>query len=294
MATQSRPVIVRRAADVRATVSEWRAASNQVALVPTMGALHAGHLALAEAARAAADRVVVTIFVNPKQFGEGEDFTAYPRDETADLDKLAAAGTDVVYIPPVDEVFPDGFSTQVIVGGLTDVLDGVHRPGHFEGVATVVSKLFLQTQADKAYFGEKDYQQLQVIRRMAHDLDIPIEVVGVPTVREADGLALSSRNAYLTAEQRAVAPVLYRTLCAVARAVVDDVESGSEAAAWGAESLQAAGFESVDYVAVCDAATLVPIERPDRPGRVLGAGHLGRARLIDNVALRRHETEEHV
>jgi len=277
--------VVRTVSDLRAAVADWRAAGARVGLVPTMGALHEGHLALVHAAVAAADKVVATIFVNPTQFGEGEDFAAYPRDEADDLAMLAGAGADLTFIPAVDEVYPDGFATTVSIAGLTDGLCGVFRPGHFDGVATVVAKLLIQAGADIAFFGEKDYQQLQVIRRMARDLDIPVEIAGVATVREADGLALSSRNAYLTAEQRRIALVLHETLAAIAADVAGGVKSGSAAAEWGCEQLTAAGFDRVDYVAVCDAETLAPVETAQRPARVLAAAWLGRARLIDNLAI---------
>ena len=277
--------VVRTVSDLRAAVADWRAAGARVGLVPTMGALHEGHLALVHAAVAAADKVVATIFVNPTQFGEGEDFAAYPRDEADDLAMLAGAGADLTFIPAVDEVYPDGFATTVSIAGLTDGLCGVFRPGHFDGVATVVAKLLIQAGADIAFFGEKDYQQLQVIRRMARDLDIPVEIAGVATVREADGLALSSRNAYLTAEQRRIALVLHETLAAIAADVAGGVKSGSTAAEWGCEQLTAAGFDRVDYVAVCDAETLAPVETVQRPARVLAAAWLGRARLIDNLAI---------
>ena len=279
------PAVVRTVADLRAAIAGWRAAGARVGLVPTMGALHEGHLALVHAAVAAADKVAATIFVNPAQFGEGEDFAAYPRDEADDLAKLAAAGADLTFIPAIDEVYPDGFATTVSVAGLTDGLCGVFRPGHFEGVATVVAKLLIQAGADIAFFGEKDYQQLQVIRRLARDLDIPVEIAGVPTVREADGLALSSRNAYLSPEQRRIAPVLHRTLAAIAVDVGGGVRTGSAAAQWGRDQLTAAGFDPVDYVAICDARTLAPVETADRPARVLAAAWLGRARLIDNLAV---------
>jgi pantoate--beta-alanine ligase len=279
------PPVVRTVADLRAAVAGWRAAGARVGLVPTMGALHEGHMALVHAAVAAADKVAAMIFVNPTQFGEGEDFAAYPRDEAGDLAKLAAAGADLTFIPAVDEVYPDGFATTVTVAGLTDGLCGVFRPGHFEGVATVVAKLLNQAGADVAFFGEKDYQQLQVIRRLARDLDIPVEIAGVATVRETDGLALSSRNAYLTPEQRRIAPVLQQTLRAIAADFGAGVRNGSVAAEWGRGQLAAAGFDPIDYVAVCDAETLAPIETADRPARVFAAAWLGRARLIDNVAV---------
>ena len=194
--------IARSVGELRQRVSAWRAAGERIGLAPTMGALHAGHLALVAAAQARCRRTVVSIFVNPRQFGPREDFSTYPRPEAADLEKLAAAAADLVFIPAVAEMYPDGFATTISVGGPSEGLCGAQRPGHFDGVATVVAKLLIQVAPDAAFFGEKDYQQLLVVRRMARDLDLPVEIVGVPTVREADGLALSSRNVYLSAEER--------------------------------------------------------------------------------------------
>ena len=192
--------ILRNRSELRALTSDWHRKGDVTGLVPTMGALHQGHLSLAEAAKADCDRVIVTIFVNPKQFNNPDDLAKYPRTENEDAEKLAPYGVDAIYVPEPEEIYPDGFSTTVIVSGLTDVMEGPFRPGHFDGVATVVAKLFLQTQADRAYFGEKDYQQLMLVRRMARDLDIPIEVIGCPTVREPSGLAMSSRNQLLSPE----------------------------------------------------------------------------------------------
>src|SRR3984893_1515204 len=200
--------IVRTIADLRSHIARRRKSGARIGLVPTMGALHEGHLALVRAARAECDRGVATIFVNPKQFAPNEDLAAYPRREAADLDMLRVAGVSLVFMPAVAEIYPPGFATTVRVAGLTDCLCGAHRAGHFDGVATVVSKLLLQSLPDTAYFGEKDYQQLLVVRRLARDLDIPVQIAGVPTVREADGLALSSRNAYLSPGERRIAPGL--------------------------------------------------------------------------------------
>src|SRR5436190_22717827 len=208
--------IVRTIAELRSLIARWRHAGELVGLVPTMGALHAGHLALVRAAQADCDRVVATIFVNPKQFAPGEDLASYPRREAADLTMLRSAGVALVFMPSVSEIYPPGFATTVRVAGLTDCLCGAHRPGHFDGVATVVTKLLLQSLPDAAYFGEKDFQQLLVVRRLARDLDIPVRIKGVPTVREADGLALSSRNAYLSQEERRTAPNLARVLRRIA------------------------------------------------------------------------------
>lgn len=273
---------IRTIAALRDAISGFRRAGEQVALVPTMGALHAGHMALVDAARRAAPRVVVSIFVNPAQFGPGEDFERYPRHEQRDSRMLSQAGVDILWMPPVDEIYPSGFATNVSVAGVSEGLDGAHRPGHFDGVATVVAKLFNQVRPDVALFGEKDFQQLAVIRRMAADLDMGVEVLGVPTQREDDGLALSSRNAYLADEDRATAVALPRALGVAERAIVrgDDPEA---ALAQARESLTAAGFD-VDYVALVDAETL-GAPRADAPRRLLAAASLHGTRLIDNVAV---------
>jgi len=272
--------IARSLDDLRHTVAAWRAAHEPVALVPTMGALHAGHLALVCAARSPRARIIVSIFVNPKQFGPNEDFAAYPRDEAKDLAALREASIDLAYLPPVEAIYPPGFATTVGVVRLTEGLCGAHRPRHFDGVATVVAKLLLQALPDRAYFGEKDYQQLMVIKQMARDLDIPVEIAGVPIVRESDGLALSSRNVYLSTEERRVAPLLYRTLSEVAEAGAPDA-----AIARGRAALDGAGL-AVEYLELRDAATLAPVAgRPEQPARLLAAVHLGRTRLIDNVAV---------
>ena len=278
---------VRTVAALRERVAAWREADETVALVPTMGALHEGHLSLVALGRARCRRTVVSLFVNPTQFGPHEDLSAYPRDEAGDAAKLAEAGADLLYAPSVSEMYPEGFATQVTVRGLTDHLCGPHRPGHFEGVATVVSKLLLQGLPDTAVFGEKDWQQLQVIRRLARDLDIPVEIVGAPTVREPDGLAMSSRNAYLSPVERAVAATLPRVLSEVARAVATG-EPCRAAEEKGLRTLLEAGFSSVDYVTVADAEALRPIERVGaRPARAFAAARLGRTRLIDNVPIQR-------
>src|SRR3954468_11144655 len=205
-------VVARSVAALRDAVRDWRAEGSRVGLVPTMGALHAGHLALVAAARVQCERVVASLFVNPKQFGPREDFAAYPRDEAADFAAFARGEVDLVFAPPVEEMYPEGFATTVHIAGVTEELEGGHRAGHFDGVATVVGKLLLQCLPDAAYFGEKDYQQLTVVRRLARDLDIPVRIEGVPTIREPDGLALSSRNVYLSPAERQAAPLLYRVL----------------------------------------------------------------------------------
>jgi len=272
---------VRRIEALRALMRRYRDSGDTVALVPTMGALHEGHLALVRAGRALCRRTVATIFVNPTQFGPQEDFQRYPRDEPGDLAKLAGAGVDAAFIPPVEEMYPSGFTTSVTVAGLSEELEGAFRSGHFTGVATVVAKLLLQALPDAAVFGEKDYQQLRIISRLAHDLDIPVRIVGVPTVREPDGLALSSRNQYLSAEERRAAPLLHRVLARIARQVAAGAEPGALLAEGRAE-LERAGFGPVQYLEIRDADTLKPVSRPDRPARVLAAAYLGQTRLIDN------------
>jgi pantoate--beta-alanine ligase len=274
--------VVRTVAELRALVRGWRAAGETVGLVPTMGALHEGHLTLVRAALAACDRAVATIFVNPTQFGPNEDYAAYPRGEARDLAMLEEAGADALFAPPVEEMYPPGFATAVRVeGSLTAHLCGPWRPGHFEGVATVVAKLLLQAGPDRAFFGEKDFQQLQVIRRMARDLDVPVAIEGVPTVREADGLALSSRNAYMTeAERRRAA-----ALPAILRELAHEADGHPDPAALtraARERLVAAGFDSVDYLGVHEAETLAPATRGSPSARVFAAARIGRTRLIDN------------
>ncbi|MEK9209966.1 pantoate--beta-alanine ligase [Sphingomonas sp. 2378] len=266
-----------------AALATMRAEGARVALVPTMGALHAGHIALIEAAKRPGTKVVASIFVNPKQFGAGEDLGRYPRREASDLRMLNEAGCDLVWMPSVEIMYPEGHATNIRVAGVSEGFDGESRPGHFDGVATVVAKLFNQIGPDAAYFGEKDFQQLAVIRRMVADLDFPIEVVGVPTQREDDGLALSSRNIYLDEEERAKAVALPRALGVAARAIGRG-EDVATVLADARATLTAAGFE-VDYVALADAETLVPDPAADRPRRLLAAARMGSARLIDNIAI---------
>jgi pantoate--beta-alanine ligase len=276
--------VARSVTELRRRVRAWRRAGETVALVPTMGALHAGHLALVARARELCDRVVASLFVNPAQFAPNEDFARYPRDEGGDAAKLVAARCDLLYAPPLDEMYPPGFSTSISPGRIAEGQCGPYRPGHFAGVATVVTKLLQQAQADLACLGEKDWQQLQVIRRVVRDLDIAVRIEGVPTVREADGLALSSRNVYLTPAERAVAPALQRML----RELAQRIEQGGDIAtaiADGIAQLGRAGFTKVDYVEAVDAETLAPFAGGDRPGRILAAAWLGRTRLIDNVPL---------
>jgi len=265
-------------------VKNSRGAGERLALVPTMGALHAGHLALVTEGRKRADRVAASIFVNPAQFAAHEDLGRYPRQEEADAAMLEAGGCDLLWLPTVADVYPDGFATKVSVAGLSDRWEGEARPGHFDGVATVVAKLLLAVQPDVALFGEKDFQQLAVIRRMVMDLNIPVGIVGVPTVRDADGLALSSRNAYLSADERERATALPRAL----RAAAESIRSGENVA----DSLKAAraalgdsGFSKVDYLALVDAETLGPLDRPQGAMRLIAAATMGTTRLIDNLAV---------
>ncbi|MHA1538698.1 MAG: pantoate--beta-alanine ligase [Alphaproteobacteria bacterium] len=275
--------IVRTVEALRAAIAPWRGAGETVGLVPTMGALHRGHLALIEASRASCARTLATLFVNPAQFGPGEDLERYPKREAEDAEILQSLGVDLLYAPPAGEIYRDGFATQVIVAGLAERLEGEHRPGHFAGVATVVAKLLLQARPQRAFFGEKDFQQLQVVRRMAADLDIPAEIVGVETVREPDGLALSSRNEFLSPAERAIAPALYRNLRAVAGAVSAGADCRAEASK-AIEALIAAGFDKIDYLAVVDAESFEPFGKgPVGAARVLAAAHLGKTRLIDNA-----------
>ena len=260
------------------------ALSGKVALVPTMGALHAGHIALVEEARKRADKVVASIFVNPAQFGEGEDFGRYPRREAEDAAMLKAAGCDLLWTPSVSEIYPDGFSTKVSVSGVSARWEGEARPGHFDGVATVVAKLLTAVRPHIAVFGEKDFQQLAVIRRMVADLGLRLEIVGVPTVREADGLALSSRNAYLLPEERQQALALPRALEA-ARAAIKSGTPVFEVLHEARASLRDGGFSRVDYFALVDAKTLEPLDEPTGEMRLIAAAVIGTTRLIDNIAV---------
>ena len=281
------PIIVRTVAEMREHVRAWKAAGQRVAVVPTMGALHEGHLSLVRLAQQHAERVIATVFVNPKQFAPHEDFDAYPRGEAADAEKLALVGCDLLFAPNATEMYAPGFSTLVSVSGVSEPLEGAARPQFFGGVATVVAKLFIQSQADVAVFGEKDYQQLQVVRRMARDLDIPVEIIGAPTARAEDGLALSSRNAYLSVEERAAAVALPTAMKAAAAAVAQGA-SIDEAERSAVEALKAAGFGQVDYVEVREAGDLSrlgPGPIGDATGRILVAAWLGKTRLIDNMAV---------
>ena len=278
------PEVLRTVADMQRHAAAWRAAGARIALVPTMGALHEGHLDLVRLAGESADRVIVSIFVNPAQFAPTEDFAAYPRGEAADLAKLAVLGVDAVFAPTVVEMYPNGFATRITVEGPALGLESDARPHFFGGVATVVAKLFIACAPDVAVFGEKDYQQLLVVRRMAADLGLPVTVVGHPTIRAADGLALSSRNAYLSPAERAVAPRLHAALQAAAAAIrAGEAETVTLAAA--RRDLEVAGFV-VDYVALRNAVTLDEVtDAKAEPLRLLAAARLGKTRLIDNIAV---------
>lgn len=280
-----KPAIVRNVAALRKQVRAWRRTGDKVALVPTMGALHEGHMSLVKLAGRKADRVVVSIFVNPTQFAPHEDLARYPRDEAGDVGKLSEAGCHLVWAPSVAEMYPVGFSTGINPGSAAGPLEGQFRPHHFAGVATVCCKLFSQVTPDIAIFGEKDYQQLAVLRQMVRDLDLPLTLVGGPTKREKDGLALSSRNAYLTAEERKIATSLNKSILEVA-AKVRDGGDPAKASTAAAKALLAAGFAKVDYIKVCDAETLGDVTlKSHRPMRVLAAAWLGKTRLIDNAAV---------
>lgn len=279
--------VVRTVSDLRAAIAAWRQAGLKVGLVPTMGALHAGHLSLVTLIKSRCDRCVASLFVNPKQFAAHEDLDRYPRNEAGDAALLQSAGCDLLFAPGVEVMYPPGFATAVTVSGVSAPLEGEMRPHFFGGVATVVAKLLLQSLPDAAAFGEKDYQQLLVIKKMVADLDIPVEILAGETVREADGLAMSSRNAYLTPEQRTVAG----RLNVIARAAIARVEAGGEIAGALIEAeatLRAVGFAPIDYVALHDATTLAKIDTPSlkTPARLLVAAHLGGTRLIDNFAVR--------
>ena len=277
--------VIRRVKDLRRSIGAWRAAGEPIALVPTMGALHEGHLALVKLASRKARRTVVSIFVNPTQFAPTEDLSRYPRDEAGDLAKLAEAGADLVWAPPAEEMYPRGFATGIEPKGVAEGLEGAFRPHHFGGVATVCCKLFSQVTPDIAVFGEKDYQQLCVIRQMVRDLDLPLKIVALSTVRAKDGLALSSRNAYLTPDERRIAPALFGALHGIAETVLKGglVNKAIETAK---RDLIRLGFSRIDYIEVREAETLAPFEpKSGRAGRVLAAAWLGRTRLIDNVPI---------
>jgi pantoate--beta-alanine ligase len=277
--------IIRDLVGLRSALRGIRAGGRRIALAPTMGALHAGHMALVAEGRRLADVVVASIFVNPRQFGPGEDLARYPRRERADTNLLEEGGCDIVWIPDVETMYPPGFATTVSIAGVSDVLDGAARPGHFDGVATVLTKLFNQIAPDVALFGEKDWQQLAVVRRLVADIDLPVEIVGVPIVRDDHGIALSSRNAYLSEKELVAARALPRALGEAAAAIRRGDPAGNAIAAARAR-LDDAGFHGIDYVSLRDAETLEDVDGlADRPLRLLAAAHLGQARLIDNLAI---------
>lgn len=278
------PRIIRTLKELRKVVAGWKATGETVGVVPTMGALHQGHLSLVRAAKSECDRAIVTIFINPKQFNNPEDYEKYPRTEEEDARKLVSLKADVVYVPDGEQMYPSGFATTVSVKGITQGLCGAHRSGHFDGVATIVTKLFTQTQADKAYFGEKDYQQLQVVTRLALDLDLPIEVIGCPTIREEDGLAMSSRNLLLSDRARTWAPELHRAM----EEMIEGLLSGGDHASLKAAAIkriERAGFSEIEYLDLRTADKLELAEKPDKPTRLLAAAWLGGVRLIDNIAV---------
>jgi pantoate--beta-alanine ligase len=282
MALQSTVAVATNLAQLRAVLDPWRNAGSRIALVPTMGALHEGHLALVRQAIAKAEKVVVSIFVNPAQFAPHEDFGRYPRTFETDKQKLeGAGGVDLIYAPDAREMYPSGFATKITLDGPAMGLETDFRPHFFSGVATVVTKLLVQCRPDFATFGEKDYQQLLVVKRLSRDLDLGVEILAVPTVREPDGLALSSRNAYLSTDQRKVAAHLNRVLLNVGERAKSGVPI-AQAEGEGAASLIGAGFERVDYVAIRDAETLAQVRSVEKPARVLGAARIGSVRLIDN------------
>ncbi|GJD67717.1 pantoate--beta-alanine ligase [Methylobacterium gnaphalii] len=271
-------------AALRDQAGAWHGQGERIVLVPTMGALHEGHCALVAHARTLGERVVASIFVNPTQFGPTEDFSRYPRTIEADLAALAQAGADAAYLPSPETMYPPGFSSRIEPGGPSEGLCGEVRPGHFSGVATVVTKLINQSRADIALFGEKDFQQLQVIRRVTRDLDLPVAIAGMPTIREPDGLALSSRNRYLSEAERSIAPRLHAVLAETAQQLADG-RAAAPLLADGIAALNAAGFGPVQYLELRDSETLAPVAGVERPARLLTAAYLGTTRLIDNVAV---------
>ncbi len=283
---QNNPNTTNRVNELRQRIASWRDQGQLITLVPTMGALHAGHLSLVELAREKGDRVIVSLFVNPKQFGANEDLDLYPRDIEGDLAALATRGVDLVYMPTREQIYPTGFATTISVGGPSQGLCADSRPDFFDGVATIVTKLFLHCQPDLAVFGEKDYQQLMVVRRLVRDLDLPITIIGGPIVRADDGLALSSRNAYLSKAERKTAPLLHEILIETAQ----NLKNGDKmplASLDALKKLKAAGFEP-DYFELRDADNLTPLqELEEKPARLLIAARLGATRLIDNIAVMR-------
>jgi len=274
--------IVRSISNLRKQILNLRNEGHSVGLVPTMGALHSGHMALISKSIKTCDRTIVSLFINPRQFSDGEDFEFYPRNEQKDVAKLESAGAHLLFVPNIKEMYPDGFSTHVRVDGLSDLLEGTHRPGFFDGVATVVLKLLNQTGTDRAFFGEKDYQQLLIVKRIAQDLNIKTIIEGVKTVREHNGLAMSSRNIFLSKLEYKAAASLYKTLKAVAKHIRQGANITTQET-WGRQELLNSGFSDVDYFSVLDAETLQPCAGPNQVKRVLAAAKIGKVRLIDNV-----------
>lgn len=275
-------MIFRTIPPLRAEIAAWKAAGERIGLVPTMGALHEGHLSLVNEARKTCQRVIVSIFVNPRQFNNPSDLALYPRTEEEDVALLS--GTDAVFIPSVETMYPAGYCTAMHVGGLSTRLEGAHRPGHFDGMATVVTKLFTITGADCAFFGEKDWQQLQIVRRLVADLALPIEIIGCPTLRERDGLALSSRNRRLTPQAREIAPQLHSIMQETANSIRQGTPI-NEALNTGLSALKNAGFAPIDYLDCCHAETLEPAEKNNDPLRLMAAAALDTVRLIDNIVI---------
>ncbi|WP_374764993.1 pantoate--beta-alanine ligase [Yunchengibacter salinarum] len=282
--SNTRPDLIETPAALAAQADDWHRTGLTIGLVPTMGALHAGHLSLVREIAPYVDKVVVSIFVNPTQFGEGEDFERYPRTLDSDMDALKDTPATHVYSPAADAIYPPGFNTLVHVTGLTERFEGAARPGHFDGVATVVAKLLNQSRADVAIFGEKDFQQLAVIRAMVRDLDMPVRILGGSLVREADGLAASSRNAYLDADQRRIAASLNRVL-ATLKAAIEKGEDARIAEKAAEDALFEAGFDRVDYISLVDPDSLTILESADRPARLIAVARLGGIRLLDNMAV---------
>jgi len=280
----TKPLVVKPVTELRRIVGQWKRDGHSVAMVPTMGALHDGHISLVELALKTADRCVVSIFVNPKQFAPTEDLDKYPRQLQSDLDRLAQAGAHLAYTPGGEDMYPAGFDLKVSVGGPSQGLETDFRPQFFDGVATVVAKLFLQATPDFAIFGEKDYQQLCVVKKLCRDLDIPVEIIGAPTVRDSEGLAMSSRNAYLSATELDIARQLNRIMRRTGAALRDGAEEAATLSQ-GIDQILAAGFRKVDYLAVRESGTLMPWT-PGKPGRMLAAAWLGTTRLIDNMEIR--------
>lgn len=275
---------IRRIKELRSRVARWRKNGKRVALVPTMGGLHEGHLSLVRHATKVADHVVVSLFVNPTQFNNQHDLEKYPRNEASDRKKIVGLGVDILFAPDAIEMYPTGFSTEVTVVGASDILCGKYRPGHFDGVATIVTKLFLQTGADTACFGEKDFQQLSLVRQLVRDLDIPIEIAGVPTVRENDGLAMSSRNDRLSTDNRKIAPQLHEALVGTRDAIAGG-KNVSAAIRVAKTRLAKAGFTSIDYLELRAEDNLEAVKNLNRPARLLVAAWLGDVRLIDNISV---------